>query len=55
VLREAVGAFGSVDGLVNGAGVCSMAPSAEVGPGDWDTEIATNVRHFLIVPWRLPR
>jgi NAD(P)-dependent dehydrogenase (short-subunit alcohol dehydrogenase family) len=43
VLREAVGAFGRVDVLVNNAGTCIHKPALEVTDAEWRQVMGTNL------------
>ncbi|HEY8105331.1 MAG TPA: SDR family oxidoreductase [Gemmatimonadales bacterium] len=49
VVRHVVDALGSVDALVNNAGVLIAKPFEELALADWDRTMATNLRSLFLV------
>jgi glucose 1-dehydrogenase len=48
-LAATLAAFGSVDGLVNNAGIFKAAPFLEITEADWDAVLDVNLKgHFLV-------
>ncbi|MFB7631325.1 SDR family oxidoreductase [Streptomyces sp. NPDC056149] len=43
IVQGCVEAFGSVDVLVNSAGICNLAPVEEFGRAEWDPMVAVNL------------
>jgi 3-oxoacyl-[acyl-carrier protein] reductase len=43
LVREVVGAFGRLDGLVNNAGMTQVGPFLELAPEEWDAVLATDL------------
>ncbi|MFR9731137.1 SDR family oxidoreductase [Saccharopolyspora sp. MS10] len=51
VVRSCVDAFGSVDVLVNSAGISRLAPAAEFGRDEWDPVVALNLTAPFELGW----
>ena len=43
LVRDVVGAFGRLDGLVNNAGMTQVGPFLEIEPDEWDAVLATDL------------
>ena len=43
LLRDVIGSFGQIDGLVNNAGLTQVGPFLELEPAEWDAVIRTDL------------
>jgi len=48
-VRDAVGAWGGLDGLVNAAGVIGNGGVVETAPADWDHMMSSNLRSVYLL------